>query len=35
MNSPNDVSAIEQLIEAGDINPTEIVALIGKTAVSK
>jgi cyanuric acid amidohydrolase len=31
MNSPSDVSALEQLIEAGDVNPREIVALIGKT----
>ena len=31
MNSPNDVSALERLIEAGDVNSTDIVALIGKT----
>ena len=31
MNSPNDVSALERLIDAGEINPAEIVALIGKT----
>jgi cyanuric acid amidohydrolase len=31
MMNPSDVSALERLIEAGDINPAEIVALIGKT----
>ncbi|MGC2786748.1 MAG: ring-opening amidohydrolase, partial [Roseiarcus sp.] len=31
MNSPNDVSAMERLIDQGEINPAEIVALIGKT----
>ena len=31
MNSPSDVSGLEQLIDAGTINPGEIVALIGKT----
>ena len=31
MNSPNDVSALERLIDAGEVNPGEIVALIGKT----
>jgi cyanuric acid amidohydrolase len=31
MNSPNDVSAMERLIEKGEVNPAEIVALIGKT----
>ncbi len=31
MNSPNDVSALEHLIDAGEIRPAEIVALIGKT----
>jgi len=31
MNSPNDVSALERLIDKGEVNPTEIVALIGKT----
>jgi cyanuric acid amidohydrolase len=31
MNSPNDVSALERLIDAGDVNPAEIVAVIGKT----
>jgi cyanuric acid amidohydrolase len=31
MNSPNDVSALVRLIDAGDVNPNEIVALIGKT----
>ena len=31
MNSPSDVSALERLIDAGEVNPAEIVALIGKT----
>lgn len=31
MNSPNDVSGLERLIDAGRINPAEIVAVIGKT----
>ena len=31
MNSPSDVSGLEQLIDAGKIDPGEIVALIGKT----
>jgi hypothetical protein len=31
MNSPNDVSALGRLIDAGEVNPSEIVALIGKT----
>src|SRR5665213_213312 len=31
MNNPSDVSALDRLIDAGTINPTEIVALIGKT----
>ena len=31
MNSPNDVSAMERLIDSGEVNPAEIVALIGKT----
>jgi len=31
MNSPNDVSALEHLIDKGEVNPAEIVALIGKT----
>ena len=31
MNSPNDVSALERLMDDGQVNPVEIVALIGKT----
>jgi cyanuric acid amidohydrolase len=31
MMSPSDVSALERLIDAGEVNPAEIVALIGKT----
>ncbi len=31
MNSPNDVSALERLMDDGQVNPAEIVALIGKT----
>src|ERR1700723_1253349 len=31
MNSPNDVSAWERLMDRGEVNPAEIVALIGKT----
>ncbi len=31
MNSPSDVSALGRLIDAGEVNPSEIVALIGKT----
>jgi cyanuric acid amidohydrolase len=31
MNSPSDVSALERLIDAGAIDPREIVASIGKT----
>lgn len=31
MNSPSDVSALDRLIEAGAVDPAEIVALIGKT----
>ena len=31
MNSPNDVSALERLIDNGQVNPAEIVAMIGKT----
>jgi len=31
MNSPSDVSGLERLIDEGAINPSEIVALIGKT----
>jgi cyanuric acid amidohydrolase len=33
MNSPNDVSSLERMIDAGTIDPREIVALIGKTEV--
>lgn len=31
MMNPSDVSALEGLIESGEVNPAEIVALIGKT----
>ncbi len=31
MNSPSDVSALERLIDGGEIDPREIVAVIGKT----
>jgi cyanuric acid amidohydrolase len=31
MNNPSDVSSLDRLIDAGTINPAEIVALIGKT----
>ena len=31
MAAPNDVSELAKLIEAGAVNPAEIVALIGKT----
>jgi cyanuric acid amidohydrolase len=31
MNSPSDVSALERLIEAGEVDPREIIAVIGKT----
>ena len=31
MNNPSDVSALERLIDAGEVKPAEIVALIGKT----
>jgi cyanuric acid amidohydrolase len=31
MSSPNDVSGLERMIDAGTIDPREIVALIGKT----
>lgn len=31
MNNPSDVSGLERLIEAGTVDPKEIVALIGKT----
>ena len=31
MNSPNDVSALVRLIDAGEVDPSQIVALIGKT----
>jgi cyanuric acid amidohydrolase len=31
MNSPSDVSALERLIETGVVDPSEIVAVIGKT----
>jgi len=31
MNSPNDVSSLERMIDAGTIDQREIVALIGKT----
>lgn len=31
MNSPNDVSSLERMIDAGTVDPREIVALIGKT----
>ncbi len=31
MNSPSDVSALDRLFEDGEVNPEEIVALIGKT----
>lgn len=31
MNNPSDVSGLDRLIDAGTINPAEIVALIGKT----
>ncbi len=31
MNNPSDVSALERLIDAGEVDPREIVALIGKT----
>ena len=31
MNNPSDVSALERLIDSGEVDPKEIVALIGKT----
>lgn len=31
MASPDDVSALERLIDAGEVNPQDIVAVIGKT----
>src|SRR5271166_5902762 len=31
MNSPNDVSGLVRLTDAGEVNPSEIVAVIGKT----
>ena len=31
MASPDDVSALEKLIDAGEVNPADIVAVIGKT----
>ena len=31
MNNPGDVSGLERLIDAGAVDPSEIVALIGKT----
>jgi cyanuric acid amidohydrolase len=31
MNSPNDVSTMERLIDNGEVRPAEIVAMIGKT----
>src|SRR6476659_661883 len=31
MSSPNDVSGLERMIDAGTIDPAEIVAVIGKT----
>jgi cyanuric acid amidohydrolase len=31
MSSPNDVSGLDRMIDAGAIDPREIVALIGKT----
>ena len=31
MASPNDVSELERLINSGEVDPTEIVAVIGKT----
>jgi cyanuric acid amidohydrolase len=31
MTSPNDVSALERLIDQGEVDPVDIVALIGKT----
>jgi cyanuric acid amidohydrolase len=31
MNSPSDVSALERLMDAGEVIPSEIVAVIGKT----
>jgi cyanuric acid amidohydrolase len=31
MTNPSDVSALERLIETGEVDPAEIVALIGKT----
>src|SRR3954465_560540 len=31
MNSPNDVSGLERLIDSGQIDPSEIVASVGKT----
>jgi cyanuric acid amidohydrolase len=31
MNSPNDVSGLERLIDSGAVDPAEIIALIGKT----
>jgi cyanuric acid amidohydrolase len=31
MNNPSDVSALERLIDAGEVDPREIVAVIGKT----
>lgn len=31
MNNPGDVSELQRLIEAGEVKPDEIVALIGKT----
>ncbi len=31
MASPDDVTALEKLIDAGEVNPADIVAVIGKT----
>ena len=31
MNNPSDVSSLERLIDSGEVDPKEIVALIGKT----
>src|SRR3954447_23861792 len=31
MNSPSDVSGLDRLIDAGTVDPKEIVAMIGKT----
>ncbi len=31
MASPNDVSALRQLFDSGDLDPTHVVAVVGKT----